>query len=160
MLPFDNSQTFVTAAAVANQDPTQAGTVAVTVRDQNGSVLGNSTISPATLGRQAFTFPAQFPMTSGLQGVAEFTSPNVDLSALGLRFNPLGSFTSIQPMKNERALDRDATSARSIRTSPMFLAKRFAAKLPAPRLACAKNVSGRAEQRVSLPAHLLSVWAC
>jgi hypothetical protein len=95
VVPFDNTQGFVTAIALANQDPSQATAVSVTLRDLNGTFLGNGTVNLAPLGRSAFVVPTQFPVTGNVQGVAEFSSPNVDLSALGLRYNPIGSFTSI-----------------------------------------------------------------
>jgi len=95
VLPFDNTQGFVTAIALANEDPSQATGVSVTLRDFNGVSLGNGVINLTPLGRSAFVLPSQFPQTANVQGVAEFSSPNVDLSALGLRYNPIGSFTSI-----------------------------------------------------------------
>ena len=95
VVPFDNTVGFVTAMALANQDPSQATAVSVTLRDWNGILLGNGVVNLAPLGRSAFVVPTQFPVTGNVQGVAEFSSPNVDLSALGLRYNPIGSFTSI-----------------------------------------------------------------
>ena len=95
VLPFDNTQGFVTAIALANEDPSQATAVSVTLRDLNGVILGNGTVNLTPLGRSAFVLPSQFTETANVQGVAEFSSPNVDLSALGLRYNPIGSFTSI-----------------------------------------------------------------
>jgi hypothetical protein len=95
VLPFDNTQGFATAIALANEDPSQSTAVSVTLRDLNGVLLGNGTVNLAPLGRSAFVVPTQFPMTGNVQGVAEFSSSNVTLSALGLRYNPIGSFTSI-----------------------------------------------------------------
>jgi hypothetical protein len=95
VVPFDNTVGFITAMALANQDPSQATAVSVTLRDRNGILLGNGFVNLAPLGRSAFVVPTQFPVTGNVQGIAEFSSPNVDLSALGLRYNPIGSFTSI-----------------------------------------------------------------
>ena len=95
VVPFDNTQGFVTAVALANEDPFHATSVSVTLRDLNGVVLGNGSVNLTPLGRSAFVLPSQFSETANIQGVAEFSSPNVDLSALGLRYNPIGSFTSI-----------------------------------------------------------------
>jgi hypothetical protein len=95
VVPFDNTQGFVTAIALANEDPSQATNVSVTLRDLNGAVLGSGVVNLAPLGRSAFVVPLQFPVTGNVQGVAEFSSSNVVLSALGLRYNPIGSFTSI-----------------------------------------------------------------
>jgi len=98
VLPFDNTQGFVTAMALANQDSLQSTDVMVTLRDQNGAFLGSGTVNLSPLGRSAFVLPSQFPQTANVQGVAEFSSANVDLSALGLRYNPIGSFTSMPPI--------------------------------------------------------------
>ena len=95
VLPFDNTQGFATAIALANEDPSQSTAVSVTLRDLNGAVVGNETVNLAPFGRSAFVLSSQFPETANVQGVAEFSAPNVTLSALGLRYNPIGSFTSI-----------------------------------------------------------------
>lgn len=95
VVPFDNTHGFVTAIALANEDPSQSTAVSVTLRDLNGVFLGNGIINLMPSGRSAFVLPLQFPQTANVQGVAEFSSPNVVLSALGLRYNPIGSFTSI-----------------------------------------------------------------
>jgi len=85
----------VTAVALANQNASQATTMSVTLRDQDGKLLGNDSVDLEPLARSAFVLASQFPVTVNTQGVAEFFAPNVDVSALGLRFNPRGSFTSI-----------------------------------------------------------------
>ena len=95
VLPFDNTQGFATAVALANEDPSQSTAVSVTLRDLNGTVLGVETVNLVPFGRSAFVLSSQFPETANVQGVAEFSSPNVTLSALGLRYNPIGSFTSL-----------------------------------------------------------------
>jgi hypothetical protein len=98
VLPFDNTQGVVTAVALANQDRSHSTAVSVTLRNENGQVVGNEVVNLAPLGRSAFVLPTQFHETVNIRGVAEFSSGNVDLSALGLRYNPLGSFTSIPPI--------------------------------------------------------------
>ena len=98
VLPFDNTQGFVTTVALANQDASQATVVSVILRDQDGKLLGNGAINLDPLAQSAFELPSQFPVTANAQGVAEFSSVNVDILALGLRVNPLGSFTSILPI--------------------------------------------------------------
>jgi hypothetical protein len=98
VLPFDNTQGVVTAVALANQDRSHSTAVSVTLRNENGQVVGNEVVNLAPLGRSAFVLPTQFHETVNIRGVAEFSSGNVDLSALGLRYNSLGSFTSIPPI--------------------------------------------------------------
>jgi YVTN family beta-propeller protein len=98
IVPFDNTQGFVTAVALANQNASQATTISVTLRDQDGKLLGNGSIDLEPLARSAFVLPSQFPITANTQGVVAFFAANVDISALGLRVNPQGSFTSILPI--------------------------------------------------------------
>ena len=85
--------------ALVNQDPSQSTAVSVILRDENGQALGREVLKLAPLSRSAFVLAMQFQETGNIQGVAEFSSTNVDLSALGLLYNPLGSFTSIPPIK-------------------------------------------------------------
>jgi len=99
VVPFNNTQGFVTAMALVNQDPSQSTAVSVSLRDENGQALGSEVLKLAPLGRSAFVLATLFPETGNTQGVAEFSSTNVDLSALGLLYNPLGSFTSIPLIK-------------------------------------------------------------
>ena len=98
VLPFDNTTGFITAMAIANEDPAQSAIISVTLRDENGQILDNQTLNIPASGRMAFLLPAQFQRTIGIRGVAEFSTPGVNLSTLGLRVNPLGSFTSIDPL--------------------------------------------------------------
>jgi hypothetical protein len=98
VLPFDNTSGFITAMALANQDPSQAAVISVTLSDENGQILDNQTLTIPASGRMAFLLPSQFQKTVGIRGVAEFSTPSVNLSTLGLRVNPLGSFTSIDPL--------------------------------------------------------------
>jgi hypothetical protein len=97
LLPFDNTQGFATAMALANTDPALSATVSVMLRDPSGNVLGNHTLNLGPLTRMAFGFSDQFQETMNAAGVAEFSS-SVPLSTLGLRFSPLGSFTSLLPL--------------------------------------------------------------
>jgi len=98
VLPFDNTSGFITAVALANQDSSQPAVISVSLSDENGQILDNETLNIPASGRMAFLLPTQFQKTIGIRGVAEFSTPSVNLSALGLRVNPLGSFTSIDPL--------------------------------------------------------------
>ena len=99
VLPFDNTKGFATAMALTNLDPSQSTNVFVVLRDTNGQLLGKKTLQLGPLAWSAFTLASQFQETGNIQGVAEFMSLNVDLSALGLRLSPSGSFTSVQPLR-------------------------------------------------------------
>jgi hypothetical protein len=98
VLPFDNTAGFITAMALANEDPLLPAVISVNVRDENGQLLEIETLNIPALGRLAFLLPAQFRTTTGIRGAVEFSTPSVNLSTLGLRVNPLGSFTSIDPI--------------------------------------------------------------
>ncbi len=98
-LPFDNTQGFATAITLINQDPSQSANVFVVLKDINGQLLGKETVQVGPLAWSAFSLAAQFQETGNIQGVAEFTSPNADLSVLGLRLSPSRSFTSVQPFR-------------------------------------------------------------
>ena len=97
LLPFDNANGFRTTMAVANLSPTDAANVTVTFWDSNGNFISSAALKtlPAQ-GHFAFRLIDEFGGLDGKQGVAEFSSPNGRLSALGLRFNPTNSFTSFR----------------------------------------------------------------
>ncbi len=99
IFPFDNSGGFSTAVALANQDASVSTVVSVTLRDQDGQILGNRTLNLGPLARSAFTLKDEFPETANVQGVAEFSTANVDLSSVALRFNPNGSFICVPTTK-------------------------------------------------------------
>ena len=63
VLPFDNTRGFVTAMALANEDPTQSSVVSVVIRNQNGQPLGTESLNLNPLGRTAFTLPTRFQET-------------------------------------------------------------------------------------------------
>ncbi|MCI0434490.1 MAG: hypothetical protein L0271_12745, partial [Gemmatimonadetes bacterium] len=96
VLPFDNTLGFVTAMAALN-DTGAASAATITFRDEDGQVLAVETLSLGANSRTAFALPAQFPRTGGERGTAEFSAPGI--SVLGLRFNPLGAFTSLAPVR-------------------------------------------------------------
>ena len=64
ILPFDNTQGFVTAVAVANQNASQATAVSVTLRDEDGKLSGNDSIDLEPLARNAFVLSTQFPIAA------------------------------------------------------------------------------------------------
>jgi hypothetical protein len=88
----------VMGLALVNLDSTQSALIAVTIRDANGNVLGNEMLTLDPLSQTAFALESQFSETQNIRGVAEFSIGTGSVSALGLRFNPLGSFTSVLPL--------------------------------------------------------------
>jgi hypothetical protein len=97
-IPFDNTAGFATGVAVLNFDSV-ASTISVACWDGNGVVLSClGRINLAALGQRAFNLAEQFPILANKRGVIELSTSGKFLSAIGLRFNPTGSFTSIGPL--------------------------------------------------------------
>lgn len=96
LLPFDNTQSFVTSMALVNPG-TVAATVAVRIFDQYGNQLGSHSLPMNPRQQMAFQLIAKdkFPETANQVGVVEFQSADSLLAGLGLRFNPGGAFTSM-----------------------------------------------------------------
>jgi hypothetical protein len=103
LLPFDNTQSFVTSVALANTSATTQDGIIVTLRDESGRSLGNvSDRTGITLGvhaHAAFGSPIQLQSTNNLRGVLDFKSSAGRLVGLGLRFNPRLAFTSLPVLR-------------------------------------------------------------
>lgn len=95
LLPYDNTQGFVSSMALVNTNATQSRGTTITPRDEAGVALPGNTINLPPLGHNAFVMSERIPSIAGRRGVADFSSSGSDFSALGLRFNPGGSFTSL-----------------------------------------------------------------
>jgi hypothetical protein len=103
-LPFDNRDAFVTALAVVNPG-TKPIKVRVGILGFTGAPMVRS-LEPIDLAprqQSAFTLPERFPVTVDKAGVlvveADFLGAvGGGLSALGLRFNPEGAFTTVPIM--------------------------------------------------------------
>ena len=95
LVPFDNLAGFVTGIAVANVS-TVAANIPVTIRDENGTVLQSTTLTLAGLGHIAFDATIRFPVTAQRRGTVEFQTPaGGQISALAIRFNPAGTFSTV-----------------------------------------------------------------
>lgn len=99
VLVYDNTQGYTTAMAMANPD-TSGITVLATVRDENGTVIFRDSISVPRLGKVIVTLPDRWPSTANKRGSVEFQSSGWGASAMGLRFNPTGAFTSFHVLSN------------------------------------------------------------
>lgn len=96
VLVFDETQ-FDTAVSVLNPTATDV-TVVITVRDEQGGLIGTSTLPLGAKKREAFVLKgrAELAAMQGKRGSAEFAVSSGAVSVLGLRFKGL-SFTSILP---------------------------------------------------------------
>lgn len=100
VLLYDNTNSFVTAAAFANPSRNTA-LVTFTVRNEAGDVLERKTIMLEPFTHTAGAIPATFPSTAGRRGSIDFvTSGSNGVGVVGLRFNPAGSFTSFNVLSN------------------------------------------------------------
>jgi hypothetical protein len=97
LLPFDNT-TSATGVAIVNPLSYKGITVFVTFRDEQGNrILVDSFPLPA-LGHTSFSLADRFPQSAGQRGTVEFSTPDLTMNVLGLRFTNGGAFTSILPM--------------------------------------------------------------
>ncbi|MGA2588737.1 MAG: carboxypeptidase regulatory-like domain-containing protein [Bryobacteraceae bacterium] len=102
VLWFDNTNGYSTGIALANVS-TQSANIAVVIRDDNGNQLSTQTIALPASGQTHFSLTSApwppgttFAGTQNIRGTLEFDPPsNVQISVLGLSFNPAYAFTSI-----------------------------------------------------------------
>jgi hypothetical protein len=95
LLPYENTESFITSMALVNTNATANANIAVSLRDESGAVIGTDTIALPPRGQFAFRLIDRFPALANRRGVVEFTTTGADISGLGLRFNPSGAFTSL-----------------------------------------------------------------
>jgi hypothetical protein len=95
LVPYDNLNGYSTGLAVVNLAST-AATVTAILRDDLGVELGRDTLVVAASGHASFSLPVRFTALAGKRGILELrTDQSAGLVALGLRFNPALSFTSV-----------------------------------------------------------------
>ena len=93
IIPFDNRNNFSSAIALVNPDATQ--TLSIEGRNSLGTVLFTDSVNVTSGQKLVFSVPTRYPVSSGATGVIQITgSGAVGITALGLRFNPTGAFTS------------------------------------------------------------------
>lgn len=93
-MPFDNLQGFSTAMALVNTG-SLTGHVSLTFLDNQGRPMFQDTITLRAGNHTAFSVPAQYPAVAGSFGTIYVQSDTTFLAGLGLRFNPVGPFTSV-----------------------------------------------------------------
>jgi hypothetical protein len=95
IVPYDNSAGFVTGMAIANTSSAPTAVTAI-LRDESGRQVGTSPVNLAGMGHTAFSLFDRFPALSGRAGTILLQNTSGATSAaLGLRFNPSGTFTSL-----------------------------------------------------------------
>jgi hypothetical protein len=97
LLPYDNTNGYQTAVALANLNASAAATLSVLVYAEDGSqlpVLFSLTLGPG--GHTAFLLLNQLPVTEGVRGMIEFSAgAGGSIAALGLRVDAKGGIGSI-----------------------------------------------------------------
>lgn len=95
LVSYDNSIGYSTGVALVNLATTDAVITAIQ-RDDAGNELARDTIPLAANGHTSFSILDRYPALSGRRGIIEFQSDQTaGITALGLRFSPTLSFTSI-----------------------------------------------------------------
>lgn len=95
VLPFDNSGGYATGLATLNAAKSDSiGTVIV--RDESGERLDTQYFPTGGGTSQAFMLADRFQATKAIRGTLEFVG--VEISVLGARFNPSGSFALVTPL--------------------------------------------------------------
>ena len=92
-LPYDNTRGFQTGLALVNQSSTDSIFIATLYNDA-GSELASFRGGLSALGHGSFFVHEMFPASSNRRGIIRLQSEGA-FTALGLRFNPSGSFTSV-----------------------------------------------------------------
>ena len=94
-LAFDNTNGYSSGLAVSNTSA-QTVNVQVLIRDGSGAVVKTRSLTLASGGHTAFSLTTSYPETANLIGTLQFTTPLAgQISVLGIRVNPQGSFTSM-----------------------------------------------------------------
>jgi trimeric autotransporter adhesin len=93
VLPYDETNGFRTGFAIANQAGATAF-VTATVMDGNGVQIGSTRISLPAMGHISMYVDELMNGITNQNGIVQFQS-SYNVTAVGLRFSPAGSFTSI-----------------------------------------------------------------
>ena len=95
ILPYDNTKGFSTGVALVNP-ATGPASISFALRDDNGAQLGVQSIALPANGHTSFAVANRFPLAAGRRGIIEIqNTTGGGIAALGLRFRPFGTFTSI-----------------------------------------------------------------
>jgi hypothetical protein len=97
LLPYDNTNGYRTGVALANETQSSAS-ITASVLDQNGVRLASSQISLPAFAHMSLFVDQLFSVSANGLGVVQFQSTEA-ITAIGLRFSPSGSFTSIPTVR-------------------------------------------------------------
>jgi len=100
VMPFDNRAGFSTGIAWLNPDPSNAAPVQVTILRPDATLLGTEAFNIGPGAKLVFSMPARYPQAAGQQGRILVETTGRLFSALGLRFNPGGAFTSFHALSS------------------------------------------------------------
>jgi hypothetical protein len=95
VMPFDNTNGFVTGVVLLNPTETGSITTTVTIFDESGTSLRTETITLGARSKIVFPMPDRWPESRGRRGTISIDSIPTSISILGLRFHPGGSFTTV-----------------------------------------------------------------
>jgi hypothetical protein len=99
VLVYDNTGGRSTGMAIANP-ASWSESATVYIRDEDGNDLGRATMRLGGYEHMAVSLPEYWSITSNRRGLIEFAVEEFGLSAIGLRFNPTGPFTSFHTLMN------------------------------------------------------------
>ncbi|MCL6547154.1 MAG: hypothetical protein K6T61_18225 [Bryobacteraceae bacterium] len=96
VMSFDNRAGSTTSMAIVNLDPNRSAVIGLQFWDENGAILGQTTLTLQPLEHVAFATDIQWPFLVNKRGMARFMAPSATLGlpALVLRFNWSGPFTT------------------------------------------------------------------
>jgi hypothetical protein len=101
VLPYDNSTGYVMGVAIANPSP-ESTQLTATLFDDSGIQLAIQTLRVGPKGHTAFVMPDQMPTTAGRRGIVRFQGTGTGgILAIGLRFSPFGTFTSVPAFERQ-----------------------------------------------------------
>jgi hypothetical protein len=95
VLLFDNTSGYATGVAIAN-NTSETARIGLEIRDETGRALAYPDVYLPAHGHTSFSLAEKSPAAAGIKGTVLFYKPSGgQISILGLRFNPKGSFTTI-----------------------------------------------------------------
>jgi hypothetical protein len=98
---FDNRDGYSSGVAVVNGG-SEVSSVLVTARDLHGTQLLTDGFTLQSGEKRVFSVPERYRSLQGKVGVLQFSTTNLTLSGLGLRFTPGGAFTSAHTLSLNR----------------------------------------------------------
>lgn len=99
LIPFDNTNGFVTSLAVLNPGTYSDSVIDIKVLDEAGIVVASEKLTLKAGNKLAFRSIDRWSASNGKRGVIVLKGDGLSyLSSFALRFNPGGAFTTVLPM--------------------------------------------------------------